>query len=350
MGSNQQASGGSEPYGQRAFSILQGTWNHELSSDLESSQHCTSHLPEPSNTRRRDSISEDPFTEVDIQTFDDGASSKETVLYLAYGSNLSAETFKGTRGIRPLSSINVQCPSLDLTFDLPGLPYAEPCFANSAYRNPAVSGTDYHKLRWHKGLIGVVYEVTKKDYATIVATEGGGASYRDITVPCFPIPSGTQIVDPNPTTEPFKAHTLFSPRKPHNGWGTRPDPNYAQPSARYLKLITDGAKEHALPKEYLDYLCDLQPYTITTRRQKAGRLVVFGIWGPIFAAVLGLNKAFADDKGRVPKWLASVMGFVFGSVWKTYDTVFYRLFGDGERTLEKRDAESIVGEKSALLQ
>jgi hypothetical protein len=117
-------------------------------------------------------------------------SQRGTMLYLAYGSNLSNETFRGNRGIKPLSQVNVQVPSLRLTFDLPGLPYAEPCFANTARRDPkndpAQDGRNveenekcgssevrrneekYRKNRWHKGLIGVVYEVTPEDYAHII--------------------------------------------------------------------------------------------------------------------------------------------------------------------------------------
>ncbi|KAJ1327646.1 gliotoxin/aspirochlorine biosynthesis gamma-glutamylcyclotransferase [Microdochium nivale] len=54
----------------------------------------------------------------------------KTYLYLAYGSNLAAETFLGRRGIRPISRINVSAPAFDLNFGLGGLPYWEPCFAN----------------------------------------------------------------------------------------------------------------------------------------------------------------------------------------------------------------------------
>jgi hypothetical protein len=199
------------------------------------------------------------------------STSSSTILYLAYGSNLCAETFKGKRGIRPLSAVNVHVPSLDLTFDLPGIPYAEPCFANTRYHlPPSNSDSDYHKDRWHKGLIGVVYEVTPEDYRTIIATEGGGASYQDVIVPCFPLPAGIKIVDPTPSGAPFDVHTLLSPSS--TGRNQRPDPSYAQASARYLKLITDGAEEHELPSEYKAYLYNIRPYTITTVRQKIGYL------------------------------------------------------------------------------
>ncbi|PQE12639.1 gliotoxin biosynthesis protein [Rutstroemia sp. NJR-2017a BBW] len=217
----------------------------------------------------------------------DQSSGAETFLYLAYGSNLSAETFKGKRGIKPLSAVNVHVPSLDLTFDLPGIPYTEPCFANTQYRRtkPAAStpeSSDYHKTRWHKGLVGVVYEVTPEDYRIIIATEGGGASYQDVVVQCYVLPDGSKTVDPVPNGVPFLAHTLLCPLDgPDTNRISRPDPNYAQASARYLKLITDGAEEHDLPDDYMAYLI----------------------------------------------------------TWKAYDAVLKDTFGDGERTAKEKEKE-----------
>ena len=186
-----------------------------------------------------------------------GPENPDTVLYLAYGSNLCAETFQGRRGIRPVSQVNVVVPELVMTFDLPGIPYVEPCFANTRYRKqpdtkvttefdsektplltPIERRSDYHKTRWHKGLVGVVYEVTKSDYAHIIATEGGGASYQDVIVDCYELPPNVDTVPNTPTSQPFKAHTLFSPALPPDappkkgGRFTRPDPDYAQASAR----------------------------------------------------------------------------------------------------------------------
>lgn len=306
-----------------------------------------------------------------------------TVLYLAYGSNLCHETFQGKRGIRPLSAINVQVPTLRLTFDLPGLPYAEPCFANSGRRDPshpslsestavvpdektallsttsAVSApqpkseagtTEYNKDRWKKGLIGIVYEVTPADYTHIIATEGGGSSYHDILVPCHPLPTtssgapdpGVPVPD-TPTTPPFVAHTLFSPRvadgEPPKDGGRfqRPDPGYAQPSARYLKLITDGAAEHSLPLEYQRYLASLQPYTITSNKQRLGQFIFLSLWGPFVFFVFALQKLFSDEKGKSPAWLVALTGALFKGVWASYDGYFKGLFGDGERTVEGDD-------------
>ena len=295
-------------------------------------------------------------------------SERGTYLYLGYGSNLSNETFRGSRGIRPLSQINVQVPSLRLTFDLPGIPYKEPCFANSGRRDPELDrpsqdnaggvndektpflpqlgGRDkYRKDRWHKGLIGVVYEVTPEDYAHIIQTEGGGASYQDIMVDCHPFATldPADPVPQNPVLPPFKAHTLFAPAidpadpPSEGGRFQRPDPSYAQASARYLKLITDGASELGLPYEYQDYLHSVRPYTITSVKQRLGQVALISFWGPFVALIFGLGRLFADDKGRLPAWLVALSGAIFKAVWVSYDNVFKGTFGDGERTVAETD-------------
>ncbi|CZT49820.1 uncharacterized protein RSE6_10712 [Rhynchosporium secalis] len=274
------------------------------------------------------------------------ASPETTILYLAYGSNLCAETFKGARGIKPLSAVNVHVPSLDLTFDLAGIPYTEPCFANTRYHVPPSTTTntakenDYQKDRWTKGLVGVVYEVTSEDYRTIIATEGGGASYHDVVVPCYTIPAGTKSVDTIPTGTPFKAHTLLRPsrdsedsQKSTNGGIVRPDPSYAQASARYLKLITSGGEEHSLPDEYMDYLYKIRPYTITTAGQRVGQSIILAVWLPILLFLFGLGKLTADKDGKIPGWLAGLIGGFTTVVWWNYDTVLKRTCGDGERTI-----------------
>ncbi|KAL6716228.1 hypothetical protein ACLMJK_005794 [Lecanora helva] len=317
----------------------------------------------PSERRRSQSLNERPF---DIngespalrEQVHRHPKTPETILYLAYGSNLAAETFRGRRGIRPLSAINVVVPDLVMTFDLPGLPYVEPCFANTAYRSSSDSSPssfpthgnssekspllseDYHKLHWRKGLVGVVYEVTPSDFAHIIATEGGGASYQDVLVTCHPLPCGSTTVPSSPTTPPFKAHTLYSPitppstnPPPDGGRFSRPDPNYAQPSSRYIGLITAGADEHGLPEEYKSYLHDLRPYTITTQQQRLGSWILTSIFLPFISLVFGLNKRFADESGKAPKWLVKLSEAIFSGMWALYDGVFVKVFGDGERTI-----------------
>lgn len=327
------------------------------------------------------------------------AAKEETVLYLAYGSNLAAKTFRGMRKIKPLSQVRVLVPELRLTFDLRGVPYAEPCFAGTHYRDPdaendlndepeddvsvisegellsekaplisetqEVHELDYHKHRWHKPLVGVVYEVTLADYAKIIATEGGGRGYRDVVVDCHTFADGYNSSDPvpnHPVTPAFKAHTLLSPaaddtrRRAHamkSGQPTapqpstamtswfglrspqmRPDPEYAQPSARYLNLLVTGAAEHDLPISYQQYLAQIRTYRTTTIRQKIGKLIFLAVWGPIVLSTIALARAFAGPDGRSPPLLATLVNCVFEVMWNSYDAFFVKVFGDGERTLE----------------
>lgn len=315
---------------------------------------------------------------------------EESVFYLAYGSNLAAKTFLGKRGIKPLSQIIVLVPELQLSFNLPGVPYAEPCFAATQFRDPesleeqddsseddSASTVDGEYLsektplvsearelragprthRWNKPLVGVVYEVTLSDYAKIIATEGGGGGYRDIVVDCHAFADDYKSTDPvpsHPDTPPFKAHTLLSPKPMDDESGgalvtpassskfslltvdrhMRPNLNYAQPSARYLDLITTGAKEHNLPVSYQEYLSGFHSYQITTLRQKIGKVLILLLFGPIILTLFALCKKLAGPDGRSPAWLLSLLNLIFATMWKSYDYFFKRVFGDGERTLD----------------
>lgn len=318
-----------------------------------------------------------------------------TYLYLAYGSNLSAETFLGARGIRPLSQKNVSVPTLELKFNLPGIPYREPCFANVDYRKlpekptlpdptnpPQLPPFDppikppHAATTWDGGLVGVVYEVTEEDYRTIIRTEGGGASYKEILVPCVPIPPKMSIPEKPPIPElprPFFARTLYAPFIPtpdlpddprkKKWWyrfllGPQRDPDYSQASARYLKLITDGAEEHDLPDDYQAWLKSLQPYTITHWRQRIGSLFFTFGWGFFFLILIVLSKKLADNNGRLPKWLAISMTVLFNLIWMSYDHIFKPLCGDGERTEDEdkkgnrwplRHGSRVVDEEVSLL-
>lgn len=348
-----------------------------------------------------------------------------TVLYLAYGSNMAAATFEGTRGIKPLSCVTVSAPTLQLTFDLPGIPYREPCFANTAFRKPPKSPPKVPDIPdvppipappgppgpptnpppvsvvapkskfeidshgdpiWDGPLYGVVYEVTRDDYAKIIATEGGGASYQDVLVPCLVVAPRMGVPEkpdiPVPP-RPFLAHTLFAPQVPadrkaiagetdddddnddgddNDGddgdnwfsrrWRTlvkrlvrfasvfgRPDPGYAQPSKRYLGLLTTGAADHELPQAYQDWLASLQPYTITSRRQTVGSNLLLIAALPFLLVILGVNwlPQKKGSTGRMSPTMVIVMGTIFRSVWWVYDHVFDPVFGDGERTEPVKD-------------
>ncbi|KAI1648051.1 uncharacterized protein F4817DRAFT_335703 [Daldinia loculata] len=329
----------------------------------------------------------------------DDASSAPTVLYLAYGSNLSAETFLGMRHIRPLSMINVSVPTFDLAFDLPALAYWEPCFANVSPRKipmPPIPGDPPrppfpppsnaisnrqdelveeeerlpgtllpslppdHSPSWSKGLYGVVYEVTREDYTRIIHTEG--TAYEEILTPCLALPPPFHVPEKPPIPElprPFLARTLYAPQLPSfdppdgddGGDGgddkkrwwqklllpVQRTPGYAQPSPRYLRMIRDGAREHYLPDDYQTYLARLEAYTITTWRQDIGRWLFLFTVVPSFALLALLGYLLADKDSGIPKWLEAATTIQRNLMWKVYDYVFKPLFGDGERTIQEED-------------
>lgn len=327
---------------------------------------------------------------------DTPAGNEESVLYLAYGSNMSAQTFLGMRGIKPLSQIPVLVPGLHLTFDLPGVPYFEPCFAGTGFRDPSAPNTpdpesdedislvteseflsekamlvdsirernpDYTGRHWHKPLVGVVYEVSLADYAKIIATEGGGRGYRDTVIDCYPFADHYTPADPVPnfpSTQVFKSHTLLSPTADEQQrkmgaaktgnmssiglnasrqsfWTInaplRTDPEWAQPSARYLNLLRSGAAEHKLPLSYREYLSQIHHFHTTTIRQKIGTALFVGVWGPVVLISVKLGSFLAGPDGRTPDWLANTQNLILIVMWHAYDYFYKPLFGDGERTI-----------------
>ncbi|RHZ65690.1 uncharacterized protein CDV56_109131 [Aspergillus thermomutatus] len=371
--------GATHPCKFNALQIFRRLWELITPARTEdiSSQETDRYPPKTTIERRRQSIADQSLDKdeylaekVTSHQVEETVPSEKTVLYLAYGSNLSAETFLGKRGIKPLSQINVVVPSLRLTFDLPGIPYVEPCFAATQHRahtpkethegkdgnietladaDASEQSTLLSEESASMPLVGVVYEVTVADYAKIIATEGGGSGYKDIVVDCYPFPKSHSPTDPipdHPATKPFKSHTLLSPNDDSDPSHLaakkrqllppyrRPKPCYAQPSARYLNLINTGAAEHNLPLPYRRYLSQFQPYRITTVRQTFGKAIFVTSWYPLLLVFIGLSKLLAGPDGRSPPWLVQVANLLFYAMWSTYDRFFAPIFGDGERTVE----------------
>lgn len=294
----------------------------------------------------------------------DNPGSEQTVLYLAYGSNMASKTFLHNRGIKPISLRHVYIPELRLTFDLAGVPYLEPCFATVRYfhdpneemeeegvvseKAPLRQEGHDERNNWHKPLVGVVYEITLQDYAWIIATESGGRGYKDGIVTCYPFPESYNPADEvpeHPTTQPFKAHCLLSliadedsyalTQYRRDSWNPRirPDPSYAQPSLRYLNLLNAGAVENNLPFSYREYLSQIPSYRVTTARQRIGKSIFLTIWGPIYAFVTYITVRYARPDGYSPRWLGMIATIVHACMWACYDLIFAKVFGDGERTI-----------------
>lgn len=268
------------------------------------------------------------------------ASTGQNILYLAYGSNLNRATFEGRRGIKPISATVVCVPALRLTFDLPGIAYLEPRFANvrlvtetpEAGEATAPLPQGYRDGQEDNDpeppLVGVVYEITPTDFAAIIATEGGGATYQDVVVDCFPVSSS-----PSPSSaEPLRAHTLLAP-------SSRTRQGRAQASARYLGLIAAGAAQHDFPLSYRNHIARYRPYKTSSVRQRIGRALFAGLWLPTVFTVFGIARMAQGPGGHSPAWSAALGETLFTVMWWTYDRVFSHVFGDGESTVEEAAAE-----------
>ncbi len=146
-----------------------------------------------------------------------------TVWYFAYGSNMQTATLCGRRGIGVHRAVPARVSGWRLVFDKPPLIDIGESFAN------IIPDAAAHVL-------GVAYEVSAEDLEHIELTEGVRlGNYVRTGVPAEPL---------FPSAEPITAFTLSSEHR---------DPNL-QPSTRYMELIINGATEHRLPAEYIEWL------------------------------------------------------------------------------------------------
>ena len=295
----------------------------------------------------------EPIPRFDVAKGSKSLATGETVLYLAYGSNLCAATFQGSRGIRPISALNVSVPDLELVFDLPGFCYSEPRFANTRFRLPeSERSTKHHRigekgsllpksptlseipgtatsLGWAKGLVGVVYEITQEEWEHVIRTEGGGSAYAVVEVPCFPLEHGAELDGKGRQARALTAHTLLADQKTSD----RHPRGVGQPSKRYLDLIKAGAKEHNLPEEYQDWLASIEPFSLTHLRQKVGQKVFYAMWMPWFMAFFAISSLTPFKNHKPSPLVGSLTAMLFRSIWLSYDYGFKWVFGNGERTV-----------------
>jgi hypothetical protein len=241
-------------------------------------------------------------------------SNKNTRLYLAYGSNLCSSVFQGNRGITPLSAVNVVVPELRLGWNLEGIPYAEPCYANAERRDNQMKSI-------HGALVGVVYEISAADFAHMLRTEGQG--YAETEVECIPLQQNSKQITMRPDVPSIRASAVLA-----SDAGHRPT-KYMQPSRRYLDLLVAGAKEHRLPSIYIESLQAVSTYQASSLRQRLGKSLFGMLWfSPVFFAIL-LERRMADHDGTIPPWVNRVVGKCFSGMWWTHDYWFKPIFGDG---------------------
>jgi len=145
------------------------------------------------------------------------------VWYFAYGSNMQRATFSGRRGITPQRALAARVFGWRLVLDKPPLISMGQSFANLVPDETAA-------------VYGVLYEVSSADYAHVEHSEGVALdNYRRTEVVAEPL---------HATGDPVGAYTLVSTKR-------APD---MRPSRRYVGLLIDGAEEHRLPAEYIEFL------------------------------------------------------------------------------------------------
>jgi len=148
------------------------------------------------------------------------------VWYFAYGSNLSAEVFRGRRGIEPRHAVPGRLEGWRLVFDKP------PLFdIGESYANLAEDAA-------HAAL-GVLYQISREDLEHVELTEGVPiGNYRSIEVAVAPLRGRDELGALVPS------RTLVSDKR---------DASLC-PSHRYMELVIAGAVAHGLPPEHVEFL------------------------------------------------------------------------------------------------
>lgn len=144
--------------------------------------------------------------------------------YFAYGSNMQTATFSGRRGIAYRRAVPGRLGGWRLVLDKPPLVPVGESYANIV---PDLAAE----------VFGVLYEVAQDDVAHIELTEGvliGNYQRAEVAVAALASPAG----------ERRRAFTLVSQSRDAA----------LQPSKRYMALLIEGALEHGLPGDYVDFL------------------------------------------------------------------------------------------------
>jgi len=140
--------------------------------------------------------------------------------YFAYGSNLCRATFIERRGMSPIEIRRARLDGYRLTFDLP---------VGRGERGVANLVADPSAITW-----GACYLLDPEACLHLDRTEGVHAGYY-------------RRLDISVTTDDGTRLPAFAYQGAMTVAGRKP-------SARYLGLLLDGAREHALPEDWIRYL------------------------------------------------------------------------------------------------
>jgi hypothetical protein len=221
---------------------------------------------------------------------------------------MNSKVFKGRRKIQPFEYHPVRVPGWTLDFHLPSMPYFEP---GMGCIHPIPKGADEQELH------GVAYLVSAADYRHIRKTEGGGykdTGYQDINVECVRY-DGQQ----------FTAKTLVRPENHYHV-------DSLLPSKRYLTLLRDGAREHGITNEYVDYLESLRHYEPKeTVGKQIGRYVLLAIFLPLaLPFLLSIFLGMVWKSFHPPRWIYLYFKYIGMAMWKFHDLVLEPALGSGK--------------------
>ncbi|KAG0236086.1 hypothetical protein BGW41_000560 [Actinomortierella wolfii] len=282
------------------------------------------------------------------------ADCNDTVWYLAYGSNMDPKVLTGRRQVKPIESIPVKVPDYWLSFDIAGLPFVEPCFGSilkkdksrlreREYAYHVYTRTRYGtEFKWDPNnpeasyppdLQGVAHRITQADWQRVIQTEGGWGhdvptGYDKIEVECYPFNIKSEESSKIDLSQPIMAKVLIA----------RPLSirSHCQPSARYMGLLTSGAKIHHLEPDYQEYLASLVPYECAGTRAKLGRFLFMFINAPFLIGFMlvmlrqrHMNKKPLEQRKPPPYWVAWYMDKA--SRWSAamHDYIVRPFFGSG---------------------
>jgi len=139
--------------------------------------------------------------------------------YFAYGSNMWTQYLVRVRNIRPLSSEGGVLHGYSVRFTAPGPVWVEPAFASLHKEEGAVA-------------YGVIHELESQDLAKVLSTE------------------------PNYLAEKVLINTLDGRVIEAVSLVNTAAGEARKPSRRYRDLMINGAKEHALPSDYVNQLAE----------------------------------------------------------------------------------------------
>jgi cation transport regulator ChaC len=145
---------------------------------------------------------------------------EDALWYFAYGSNMTHSIFRGRRGMTPLASRHGWLHGYRLCFNIPV--------------GPGERGVANVEVEAGARLCGVLYLLSAAECDRLDRTEGVHVGlYRRVPIDV--------LVDGEGRVAAF---TYQSERTTLG----------RKPSARYMGLLIDGAREHELPAEYVEVL------------------------------------------------------------------------------------------------